>query len=1044
MLSRFTPAAISFVVLLTTYWAYALVAVPWIEPAAERPKLISTPVPKVPPPGGFGEGPLGSLFPIGSWELDNPKVLESAQAMLLLREYETLPDGRVRLTPCTIIFYTGSKEDMGGRRPIVMQAPEGAELEFDSPIDLRKGKIGNLIGGVLEGPILIHRRESQPGAGDELRIETRDVRLAEGQVWTPHPVTFRLGAHHGSGSNMRITLTPGDKDGAGGSRMPSFGGFDTFELSRDVKMHAELDNLELLPADEGAPESVPNSAPANAAGDSPIARDQSTRAKAPLDITCQGPFRFDLRRFVATFEDRVDVVRKNVNGPSDQMSCQLLEIHFAPKKQDADAPDRHGPLPPLRPIRLVARGDPVLVRSPSTASRARCELLSYDIVEKRLRLSGRKQIELNRRRSEVRAQSVDYRLGERGRLGELTADGPGWIRVDMTDMGADARALGDNTPHHAASAESAKPSLFTATWQGQLRIRPHEGQKLISLVGQPRLELSALGSMTASEIWLWVEEVPVDQHTSELSLATPKPRFTITPRRLLARGAVHVESPELVADTEELVGWFHSETEEPASDRIERLPPIRRPEGVASAGRSEHDPPQRKYHCRADALRLDLAIVGQRSRLKSATLRGHVRLDETRLDDPQQPALTIKGDLVEVLNADRRQTTISIKGAPAWVEARQVTLSAGDKSLGGLIELDQGANLMRIRGPGRMAISPTAQRDRNQPRRVESLAVHWQEGLEFDGQTATFRRGVTIRTVQTIAKRRPAGAAQPAARSPLKQQRLLTDVETDRLIVTLQRKIDFGRSDGISGDSSQRDVEVETIVCQNGFDLVNRTIEDGTQTSYDRFAAKNLWLNQRTGALKADGPGRLRSTRIGPSGIAMGKKPRNTPTDGRSGLNYLDVRYHRQLVGNLHTREMRFVGTVRCIRGPVSSWQGTITEDAVDRPNSRVVLLHCDELAVAEVPGVANQGASLELEAVGNVSIEGRDFTAWASRTTYTEAKDLLVLEGIGRNDAVITRNNSQGGTMARSAARKILYWPGSERLEIDDGRFLDLTHALK
>ena len=124
MLSRFTPAAVSFVVLLTTYWMYALLAVPWIEPVAERPGASLAPFPNPPPPGGLREGPLGALFPEGSWELDNPKVLESDSAMLLLREYETLPDGRVRLTPCTMIFYSGGEENAAGRRPIVIQAPD--------------------------------------------------------------------------------------------------------------------------------------------------------------------------------------------------------------------------------------------------------------------------------------------------------------------------------------------------------------------------------------------------------------------------------------------------------------------------------------------------------------------------------------------------------------------------------------------------------------------------------------------------------------------------------------------------------------------------------------------------------------------------------------------------------------------------------------------------------------------------------------------------------------------------------------------------------
>ena len=85
---------------------------------------------------------------------------------------------------------------------------------------------------------------------------------------------------------MRIVLTPGEKEGAHGSRMPFFGGFDSFELSRDVRMHAELDDLEFLPDDEiaGGETTVQD--------DQQVAQIKSTKAKAPLDITCQGPFRF--------------------------------------------------------------------------------------------------------------------------------------------------------------------------------------------------------------------------------------------------------------------------------------------------------------------------------------------------------------------------------------------------------------------------------------------------------------------------------------------------------------------------------------------------------------------------------------------------------------------------------------------------------------------------------------------------------------------------------------------------------------------------------
>lgn len=76
---------------------------------------------------------LGDIFPPGAWERDEPIVLESRQMRLLFKDYQSLPDGRVNLVPCTLVVLPDRNRMAEGSagRTIVMRAPQGAVLEFD-------------------------------------------------------------------------------------------------------------------------------------------------------------------------------------------------------------------------------------------------------------------------------------------------------------------------------------------------------------------------------------------------------------------------------------------------------------------------------------------------------------------------------------------------------------------------------------------------------------------------------------------------------------------------------------------------------------------------------------------------------------------------------------------------------------------------------------------------------------------------------------------------------------------------------------------------
>jgi hypothetical protein len=104
------------------------------------------------------------------------------------------------------------------------------------------------------------------------------------------------------------------------------------------------------------------------------------------------------------------------------------------------------------------------------------------------------------------------------------------------------------------------------------------------------------------------------------------------------------------------------------------------------------------------------------------------------------------------------------------------------------------------------------------------------------------------------------------------------------------------------------------------------------------------------------------------------------------------------------------------------------------------VLLHCDQLTVRQMPGVGRGAkATAELEALGNTLVEGQTFTARAHKLSFAEAKDLLVLEGNGSIDAQLFRQSRPGGPTSQAAARRIMFWRSTNRVEVDDARFLDI-----
>src|SRR5262245_41446298 len=167
MLKRLLRASICFVIALSAYWAYAIVLVPLIEPSVSHGGVTVTPTP-------ITDHDLEEFFPEGAWERNKPKVLESDQFYLLFRDYQPEEKNSMKVQPVTLIYFP--EGDRERRLPIIIQAPEGAIVESDEPINLAQA-VFKPVRARLPGPVQIRRARSAPDHDDELYVATQSIQI---------------------------------------------------------------------------------------------------------------------------------------------------------------------------------------------------------------------------------------------------------------------------------------------------------------------------------------------------------------------------------------------------------------------------------------------------------------------------------------------------------------------------------------------------------------------------------------------------------------------------------------------------------------------------------------------------------------------------------------------------------------------------------------------------------------------------------------------------------------------------------------------------
>lgn len=1132
MFRRILRVTLTFAAIVGAYQVYVTFAVPQMEPSIserEQRRADQASIDRARNAVSKYQVLLSHYFPKDHWsQVRPPKVFanSSEQTMLVIDDYTRHPIDdkltRVDINKMAIVMFQTmpSETDPWPRDAIITEGNQGAHLVFDD-FHPEQGRIGQITRGEFPGPILIHSDMRQPGPEDDLVIHTSDLKMNTKLLYSDQPVDFRLGQNYGSGRELEIRFLADEhvQPHESGLRIS---GFDSLEIRREVRMRLQLNTDTLMPGTgakdaQTQPLTAPSAGPALGAasiGASPAVRvtdpgksvASGTPAvpatpKPPVDVVCTGPFAYDFVRYRASVYRDVEVTQLNPEGPCDKLTCNQLDVHFAPKIQPDAKPEPIIVDPGKRQQRdmnrgleaaaMVAMGHPAIAISPARRAEARGERIQVGLREQRMRVEGGSDTRVTDGPNVIQAPVIDYQKAEKtaaSRIGQFRATGPGSL--------------------HYVPDETKPNEVFQAAWQKSVQLGREQGQPVVVMEGRPELAYAAMGSLIADQIRLYLREISKDpksgpalnnaavsapaktspalmtKTTTGTTTATPteksanggnekQPQTTLTPDRLYAIGHVEIASPQLTGRTQQLIANFQTQTAAqmatPAA-QTNSTPGVAAKSagpnataasksgganGAPTADQNGMNPnavqPQQTYQAVADRMKLEVLMDGQKGKAKTLTCDGNVVVHGMPIPGGEQQPLDIKGSQLFVDHLDTNTPHITVRAsapgdADANAKQRSQVGAHGVTLFGDVIEMDGKTNHMWSDGPGEANMLMARDLQGNTTATPTPVNIHWQGGLRFDGQTITFDRDVVITNTDST-------------------------LHCDRMLARLASPVQFGQH------MDQSATSVSQIDCDGQVTLENVSRDAGGVTSHDRMQIGHLTINQQTGAIRGDGPGTIRSTRFGGGqdllagpqqpaarnpqqpGTRALSNPATTSADG-SKLHFLRVDFRNGFDGNSLTREVTFHERVRAVYGPVDSWEQELPLNRPESLPTDSTTLSCDDLRVSEdptaprtAPQTPNPDGSkpmgpMQLQANGDVRIEGQAFAQGQSqqfrvqsdRASYEQAKDMLILEGNTRTPARLWKRNQMEADSPPLEARKIYYSRSTNQARAENIQYLEIN----
>lgn len=1002
--------------MIVAWTAYAKFAVPILEgpPAVVRRQQVDAYYPDV--AEILDKSHLPTIVPADAWELGKCKTLLTPQGTVYFEHFEPVDDkGTYLFMPFTIVMNDPvnrirkaplEEEVKTKPAPIVLRALQGARLKFSKPLTARssKGEI-ELESAQLEGQVTLFRPVNPGTDESELRAVMENVQVSRSQIFTLSDVFFSFGPHHGSGRNLSIQLTHEPGEDSPTKSFSNINGVEQMEL-------AYVSELVLQPADVNAfnPDNR-EQGPASAM-DQPLSL---SNQKTPLRLSCDGPFVFRMAEKKAWFRDNVVVTQ--LNDFRDNLQCDSLQIELEKKEASGTTSVK----------KLIAIGTPdkpATIEANSQQTQIMGEELNFDVESSSVKATGSTPITVRGPKFGFLAPGCEYQLAKDGRLGLLSANGPGILKGVSEDQKA-----------------------FEVKWGRKLTTRDFDAERVqIEVDNDASVKFDNQSQITADRLKFLVWQLPDPQST------TKKQKWKYFPSQLETVGDVRIFNDQVDGSANELVANWPKPTAQqlgtvthsvsyrprPTRPRLTRPRPTRPAQQQDDFRPLPSAVPAIKFA--GDKVIANLTGGMKKMQVRDLYVDGSLSLESTAKD--RRP-IAITGHSMKLVPQSKKLYRVTVDGN----QGRPATFKTdGFNLVGNNLQLDQSANTIWVQGAGKLNIVPPRDTrfvpaDAEVPK-LDNAEVAWNGGMVFDGSKIYFENKVEL-----TANRPPNSEGH---RSTVK-----TDGEA--LTIELTESIRFEELESgernVSGDNQpeiKRMVFVNRVAENNrAFKLAsvnntppmiafqNATFDaKGNVVDLQKLLVPTATVDAQSGEIVTSGPGQALVYQYSNGSNRLSGLTSTSASNGSSQrrLTCIHARFDGQLTANSNKGTMRIDRNTRSAWGNVDRFDQVLDPDRPDQLPIGAAVLKSDLLRFAQWTP-RNGEPRQEMQAVGNASIKSELFEAVADQMRYNDATDLLVIEGKPPANAKLSYRRNASAQPRTLRLQKIKYRLSDQWTDMSDVR---------
>ncbi|HBJ36913.1 MAG TPA: hypothetical protein DDZ51_19580 [Planctomycetaceae bacterium] len=1004
---------------------------------------------------------MSAIYPKDAWQLGNCKRLQTRDGALLFENWEQIGDDQWKLWPLSVVL------GMNSETPLVIDAPEGAEIKFAESLDMLSGGAPPIERGRMIGQVRIRSVGKAFAMGDtgdqdslstegHLEIVSSDFGIDFRKIWTTQPIVVKIGDIRLAGRDLTLHLAPMGRIQSGGEAPLSI-------LNRLELIY--LDDL-TVPLPEGG---LWRSGPAAKLADQsatrvplapPVRRLPVPGAEAPppamAKLRCAGRVVFQFSTNELALENRV-VLEHRTDEAIDIFECTTLRMRFADllNRRPAVAPD--DPLARFlvdsqsvtgggKPeqsiddflISVVAEGTPARMRLPSFAADVSAEKIDFDARAGLLQMSGIGGARITYGGHTWRFKNFTYQLNptDPKKIGTFDAMGSGLVEF------AGPTELPIRRLRWADGIQLSQPDpsgQFTIRVDGSVSaLMNDEGEFNCD---SAMLVLQAGDEALEGDQWLQATKPVRFQATGQVSIQSPMVNVATRLLRLYfdfdeTAKSISPDAGSVTADGNSVAAhplrrWVRQPSDDGKQIGEGGVNADGTPAIVVGAATPVQGP---RPMIHGDTINAKLRLSGRELTASDLTVVGNVTL--------RHMLETAAGAIPAVLTGQRLQLRdtqgdeILQIGSGIDSPAR---LSVGDGFfIGPLIQVRLADNLVWIKDAGEFQVpsqmlpqtiatkpdfspiddsiaGPQAPKTRP-PTNVSSMKwvspprCRWRGQMMFDGSRVVLTDGVDIRGAVMAGK---------------EQDVWDIDLIGDQLQVVLSGEVRMRDPESMRSATIDQ-VNITSSKSHPLVITVNQLSGVGVRKGRHVLTVPELTMRPETSQLSGVGAGWYRAWIKNERGglastVTSGGFRPSEPT-----MTGVHLVFKESLQANMNLQSLDFLRAVRIASREVKSWDDVIDVEAIQGLRQGESTLDCDRLRLAidqtQPPGL--DSPPWEMEAIGNVVYHTRNerglYNGVAERAAYTAAKDQFLIEGQPGRSATMNQTLPTGAAGTNAAVKRL------------------------